>query len=133
MQGNSGSSDNSDQVLRTLIADAIRRSPLKRVAIAESLTAKLGIRVTESMLNDYTAPNKKAVRFPLVLSAALCEILDDDQIGLFGVRPRIRRLVEWAERELAGFQDLREREALRESLIADVPPSRHARRQSSGE
>lgn len=106
--------------LRRLIAEAIHRSPLSRKIIAESLTDKLGIRVTERMLNDYTAFNKRMVRFPLLFSAALCEILNDDSIGLFGVRPRIRRLVEFAERELAGHRDQRERESLREELLKGV-------------
>jgi hypothetical protein len=121
MEHNSGSSSNEqDQKLRRLITDAIRRSPLKRIAIAKTLTSMLGIRVTEHMLNDFTSENKKAVRFPLLFSEALCEILDDDSIGLFGVRPRIRRLVEFAERELAGHRDKREREELREELLRKV-------------
>ena len=107
----------SDQELRRLITEAIRRSPLKRSVIAETLSAKLGIRVTEHMLNDFTSEKRKDVRFPLLFSSELCEILNDDSIGLFGVRPRIRRLVEFAERELAGHRDQREREALREELL----------------
>jgi hypothetical protein len=109
-----------DQQLRRLITHAIRRSPLKRIAIAEALTAKLGIRITEHMLNDFTSDNKKGVRFPLLFSAALCEILDDDSIGLFGVRPRIRSLVEFAERTLAGERGQRDLEALRERLLNEL-------------
>jgi hypothetical protein len=78
------------------------------------------------MLNDYTATNRKAVRFPLLFSAALCEVLDDDSIGLFGVRPRIRRLVEFAQAELAGAQSRRELEAMRESLLQEAHASRSA-------
>jgi hypothetical protein len=106
-----------DRELRTLIAKAISRSPLKRAAIAEALTLKLSIRVTENMLNDFTSDSKKGVRFPLRFSSALCEILDDDSIGLFGVRSRIRHLVEFAERELAGYRDQKEREELRGRLM----------------
>jgi hypothetical protein len=69
------------------------------------------------MLNDFTSDSKKAVRFPLLFSAALCEILNDDSIGLFGVRPRIRLLVEFAERELACHRHLGEREVMRERLL----------------
>jgi hypothetical protein len=119
---------NKDLDLRALITDAIRRSPLKRAAIAEALTAKLGIRVTESMLNDFTSDSKKAVRFPLLFSAALCEILDDDSIGLFGLRPRIRSLVEFAERELSGYRDQKEREALRERLMDALAREEFAKR-----
>ena len=119
MEQKTGYSD-SDRALRSLIAAAIKRSPKKRLQIAEELTAILGISVTEHMLNDFTSDNKKGVRFPLLFSAALCEILDDDSIGLFGVRPRIRLLVEFAERELAGFLDQREREALRERLLGEL-------------
>ncbi|MFL6313887.1 MAG: hypothetical protein ACJ71W_17455 [Terriglobales bacterium] len=110
--------------MRRLIAEAIRRSPLKRAAIAEALTAKLGIRITEHMLNDFTSDNKKGVRFPLLFSSALCEILDDDSIGLFGVRPHIRRLVEFAERELHLCRDQRERECLRETLLSELSRER---------
>jgi len=107
----------SDQELRRLITEAIRRSPLKRSVIAETLSAKLGIRVTEHMLNDFTSEKRKDVRFPLLFSSELCEILNDDSIGLFGVRPRIRRLVEFAQLELDGHRSQREREALREELL----------------
>ena len=116
MQGNIGTPDRD---LRALLAGAMKRSPLKRSAIAESLTAKLGIRVTEGMLNDYTAENRKAVRFPLLFSAALCEILDDDSIGLFGVRPRIIRLIEFAEAELRGLRDARQRDKMKQELLAE--------------
>src|SRR6185437_14587443 len=107
----------SDQELRRLITEAIRRSPLKRSVIAETLSAKLGIRVTEHMLNDFTSEKRKDVRFPLLFSSELCEILNDDSIGLFGVRPRIRRLVEFAQLELDGHRSQREREALRDELL----------------
>jgi hypothetical protein len=116
--GTSGA--DSDHQLRKLITDAIRRSPLKRLAIAEALTAKLGIRITEHMLNDFTSDNKKGVRFPLLFSAALCDILDDDSIGLFAVRPRIRILIEFAERTLAGERGQRELEELRERLLDEL-------------
>ena len=118
MQDNSGTPD-SDRELRALIATAIKRSPLKRSVICEKLTAVVGVRVSENMLNDFTAPNRRAVRFPLLFACALCEILDDDSIGLFGVRPRIRKLVEFAELVLAGERHQREREALRETLLAE--------------
>lgn len=119
MQAGIGTSTR-DQELRSLIAQAIRRSPKKRLQIAEELTDLLGIRVTEHMLNDFTSGNKKGVRFPLLFSTALCEILDDDSIGLFGVRPRIRSLVEFAERTLAGERGQREIEALRERLLEEM-------------
>jgi hypothetical protein len=107
----------TDSKLREAITAAIKRSPLKRSVICERLTQLVGVRVSESMLTDFTSESKRAVRFPLLFSAALCEILDDDEVGLLGVRPRIRILVEFAERELAGFREQREREAMREQLL----------------
>jgi hypothetical protein len=124
--GSSG--QDADQRLRQLITEAIRRSPLKRIAIAEALTERLGIRVTEHMLNDFTSDSKKAVRFPLLFSAALCEILDDDSIGLFAVRPRVRSLLEFAERELSGYRDLKERQELRERLMDALSREEFAKR-----
>ena len=127
MEQNTRYSD-SDRALRELITAAIRRSPLKRAAIAEALTDKLGIRVTEHMLNDFTSDSKKAVRFPLLFSAALCEILDDDSIGLFAVRPRVRSLVDFAERELHGCRDQKERQELRERLLDALSHDEFAKR-----
>jgi hypothetical protein len=126
MKQNFGTDTDPDRALRALISDAIRRSPLKRAAIAEALTAKIGVRVSLAMLNDYTSDSKRGVRFPLLFSAALCEILEDDSIGLFAVRPHVRKLVEFAERELAGFRDQRERENMRESLLNESSP-KHGR------
>ncbi len=107
---------NVDSALRQLITDVIRRSSKKRLQIAQELTELLGTRVTEGMLNDFSSESKKAVRFPLAFSAALCEILDDDSVGLLGVRPRIRKLVALAEKELAAEKDARDRQRLREEL-----------------
>jgi hypothetical protein len=121
MHKNTGTSrPDNDNELREAITRAMKRSPLKREAIAEEMTTRLGIRVTLAMLNDYTSQNRKAVRFPLLFSAALCDILDDDSIGLSGVRPRIRSLVEFAERTLAGERGQRELEALRERLLTEL-------------
>lgn len=119
-----------DYTLRQLITGAIRRSPKKRPQIAEELTGRLGVRITEGMLNDFTSQSKKAVRFPLAFSAALCEILDDDSIGLLGVRPRTRKLVELAEKELASWREQHEREVLRDELLnGTTPESRKKERQ----
>jgi hypothetical protein len=121
MQRNIGiSGADLDRELRRIIAEAIHRSSKKRLQIAEELTAMLHMRITENMLNDFTSLNKRNVRFPLLFSAPLCEILNDDSIELFAVRPRIVQLVRFAERELAGFRDQREREQMREELLRQI-------------
>jgi hypothetical protein len=106
-----------DLELRHLITIEIRKSPKKRSQIAKEMSDILGLRVTESMLNDFTSESKKAVRFPLAFSAALCEVLDDDSVGLMAVRPRVRLMVEFALRELAALKDERERQLLRDELL----------------
>lgn len=114
---NTGTHADLDRQLRAAITQAIKRSPLKRSVICERLTAIVGVPVSENMLNDFTSDSKRNVRFPLLFASALCEILDDDSIGLFGVRPRIRKMFEFAERALAGHRDQRELDALREHLL----------------
>jgi hypothetical protein len=114
-----GITSSLDSRLRDLITKAIKRNPKSRTQIADALTAMLGIRVTTFMLNDFTSATKKGVRFPLLFSAALCEVLDDDEIGLFAVRPRIKQLIQFAECELAGLHAKRELDALRERLLLD--------------
>ena len=123
------SDDDPDTILRRLVTEAIRHCPKKRAQIAEELTSLLGLRVTEHMLNDFTSTRKKPARFPAVFIAPLCQITGDDSLQRFVMGAHLRKLVEFGERELAGFRSQREREALRDELLEAVslePPKKEA-------
>jgi hypothetical protein len=115
-------SEDEDRELRRAISEALRRSPKSRVQIADELSARLGRRITRHMIDDFTSECKKQARFPLAFSAALCEILDDDSIAVLALRPRARKLLELAKRELAASADERDRQRLRDELLKDSKP-----------
>ncbi len=68
------------------------------------------------MLNDFTSECKKAVRFPAAWVEAFCSIVEDDRLQRLLLSPRLRMLIELAERELEHFQSEREKLRLLEKL-----------------
>lgn len=105
-----------DLRLRELLTQIIRQCPKKRTQIAEELSDSLGQRVTVHMLNDFTSESKKPARFPALFIVPFCRVTGDDRLQRFVMGPRLRKLVEFAERELAASQDEIERARLRSEL-----------------
>jgi hypothetical protein len=120
--------DDSDATLRRLLSDILTEGSEKRNEIAEKLSARAGRRISCSMLNAFAAPSNETARFPAALIIHLCEITGDDRLQRFVMGPRLRRLVEFAERELHGCRDQREREALRDSLLEELAESNSGKR-----
>ncbi len=115
-----------DSELRRLVTEMIRRCPKKRLQIAEELSAKLGHRVTEHMLNDFTSEGKKPARFPAYFIAPLCEIVGSDELQRFVMSDRLRKLLDFAEREVAAQREQRDRDALRDELLGVAARKRSA-------
>jgi len=67
-----------DGLVRNAIAVTLKRSTLSREQIAEAMSLILGQRVTEKMLNSYSAPSMQANRFPAAWQRAFCRAADDD-------------------------------------------------------
>jgi hypothetical protein len=89
-----------EDCFRKLLAHAIRKSGLTREQIALALSDRVCVRVTVSMLNDYTASSKAHTRFPATFLGALCEILGDDSLHRFAagpLAPAIKGFEEMAE------------------------------------
>lgn len=63
--------------LKEAIAEAIKNSGLKRYAIAGQMTEHLGMEITESMLNAYTAESKADYRMPAEYIPIFCRITKD--------------------------------------------------------
>jgi hypothetical protein len=113
--------DDFDAALRHLLSDIFTSFSVKRYQLAEELSNRAGRRISCSMLNAFAAPSNETARFPAALIVHLCDITGDDRLQRFVMGPRLRKLVEFAERELHGCRDQREREALRESLLQEFP------------
>jgi hypothetical protein len=117
--------DDFDAALRRILSDIFTDFKGKRAQLAEELSIRAGRRISCSMLNAFAAQSNETARFPAALIVHLCDITDDDRLQRLVMGPRLRKLVEFAEKELAGIRDQREREALRESLLGngDTTPS----------
>jgi hypothetical protein len=107
------------------LARVLRKHRGKRADIARELTKRTGVLVTESMLNDWCSETK-AVRFPLSLARAICEITRSDEMAYLAMRDDLRERAEigtalrpvlkrWAEQQQSKPRpEPRQRKAQRE-------------------
>ena len=63
--------------IKEAISDAIKNSGLKRYAIAGQLSENLGVEISESMLNSYTAESKECHRMPAEYIPIFCRLTKD--------------------------------------------------------
>jgi hypothetical protein len=98
------------EVLRAAAAGRPGCRGKKRIVIAEELSARVGVKVTESMLNDLCGTTKTNLRFPLSWARAICEITGNDKLAFEAMRDELRESAElgtvvrqllqrWAEKE----------------------------------
>ena len=71
---------NDDSLTRSAISAAIRECSLSREQIAERMTELTGCRITESMLNMYSAEAKQAYRLPAAWIRAFCVATANDAL-----------------------------------------------------
>jgi hypothetical protein len=83
-----------DSELRKLLSKLIKQSGRKRPVIAEEMSVLSGLSISESMLNDWTSEYHRSARFPAVLIASFCRALENDQLQLSLVSPRLRELID---------------------------------------
>lgn len=62
------------------ISEGIKNSGLKRYAIAGEMSEQLGVEITESMLNSWTAESKEGHRMPAEYYPTFCKITQDYRI-----------------------------------------------------
>src|SRR4030042_6264477 len=72
---NSGfSSFNIDILLRETISQAIKDSPLSRFQIAAQMSEALGVEVSKTMIDSWTAESREGInRFPACYLPAFCD------------------------------------------------------------
>lgn len=75
---NSGfSSFNIDLILRETISQAIKESPLSRFQIAARMSEILGLEVSKSMIDSWTAESREGInRFPACYLPAFCQTVN---------------------------------------------------------
>ncbi|MGB9485931.1 MAG: hypothetical protein WCD04_07465 [Terriglobia bacterium] len=98
-----------DGDLRELLSFLIKQSPMSREQIAEEMSKSLGQPnlISPNMLNDWTSEYHKAARFPAFFIKAFCDAIGSDRLQRWAAGPRLRKLIEFAERHL----ELEERRA----------------------
>src|SRR5260370_12789382 len=84
---------------RDLLSEALSGSD--RTNLASQLSIRTGRRISLAMLNAYATRSNNSAKFPAFLVPLLCEILGDDRLQKFLLGPRLRKLLESAESELA--------------------------------
>ena len=68
---------NIDILLRETIALAIKESPLSRFQIAAKMSEALGIEVSKTMIDSWTAESREGInRFPACYLSAFCHVVE---------------------------------------------------------
>jgi hypothetical protein len=71
------SSFNIDILLRETIALAIKESPLSRFQIAARMSESLGVEVSKTMIDSWTAESREGInRFPACYLPAFCHVVE---------------------------------------------------------
>jgi hypothetical protein len=70
------SSFNIDLLLRETITQAIKNSPLSRFQIAAKMSEALGVEVSKTMIDSWTAESREGInRFPACYLPAFCHVV----------------------------------------------------------
>ena len=92
--------ENDDAMVRRTISQAIRDCSKSREQIADEMTEILGVRVTVSMLNDFTASAKRLCRWPAAWDRAFCAVTGDHELLICRVRAAGFTVIGPVERDL---------------------------------
>ena len=109
----------ADERVREIIAATVGESLKSCEQIADAMKEQTGQPITASMIRDFSAKSKQTARFPASLVAAFCESTGNDRLRLELAGPRLRKLIEYAERELGAVERQREAQRLRDELLGD--------------
>jgi hypothetical protein len=109
-----------DHAARTIISKVIREHPAKkRLQIAEEMSILTGQRITERMLDSWTAESKELHRFPLAFVAAFCQVTNNFDLLSLVTRKAGVRLMRADQMPLLGLAEtLLERELTEQQFQA---------------
>ncbi len=94
-----------DRSFRVLLSEVLARCGRKRPEVARAMTERLGVSITVSKLNDYTATTKMGARFPASYVAAFCEATGDDRLLRFLLDPRLQAVIDLGKHTLEAVRD----------------------------
>lgn len=72
-----------DAAVRSLISAALKQSPKSRYEVAASMSEILGVEISKSQLDAWSAESKVEHRFPLVYTAAFCIATADKSLARY--------------------------------------------------
>ncbi|HWR17148.1 MAG TPA: hypothetical protein VN577_20125 [Terriglobales bacterium] len=93
-----------ESVVRAVVAEAIKRCNKSRAQIADEMSYLVAGKVTEQMLNDYTAESKPH-RFPAQFIPAFCRSTGDYRLLICLLRPLGLRLINQRQSELLNLAE----------------------------
>lgn len=114
-------------LIRTILAESIRRCPKTREQIVEELSALLGHRITWHMLNNYTAESKQTFRWPAAWDRAFCQVVSNWDLvrqrfarsGFTLITQRQLKVLRLGELIIAGEVERAAAAALKEEILRD--------------
>lgn len=71
---------NVDAQIRALLSDALKKCPLSREVVAGKMSELMGMEITKSQLDSWTAESKENHRFPFAYAPAFCEATGNTDI-----------------------------------------------------
>ena len=72
-----------DATVRALITEALKRSPLSRYQIAARMSEILGVEITKSQIDSWSAESKDNHRFPFVYGGSFCSATGDKSLARY--------------------------------------------------
>lgn len=72
-----------DATVRALISDALKRCTLSRYEVAAKMSEILGVEITKSQLDAWSAESKENHRFPFVYIGAFCNATGDKSLARY--------------------------------------------------
>jgi plasmid stability protein len=110
----------SEAEFRALLRKVLKSSNKSPAQIADALSIRSGEKISTFRLDNWTSKARgQARRFPAVLVNPLYEVTGDPRLQLYMMGARFRRLVEFAERELAAAKDEHDRQQMRARLLRE--------------
>jgi hypothetical protein len=72
-----------DAAVRSIISDALKRCPLSRYEVAAKMSDILGVEITKSQIDSWSAESKENHRFPFVYTGAFCQSTGDKTLARY--------------------------------------------------
>jgi hypothetical protein len=72
-----------DAAVRASISDALKHSPLSRYEVAAKMSEILGVEITKSQIDSWSAESKENHRFPFVYAGAFCTATNDKALARY--------------------------------------------------